>query len=164
MSTKHRWIPLENNPEVRVPPQNFQARSPIWIQHSGFKFCRFKSSFVPHHAHTTIKWAHAAGLGKSEAQFEDVYGLDSEVGFRSTSNAALPYATTAACYGIATCESYYLALSTLRHYHGQTNGGGKKDCCGRTAWHQSVYSLDQTNRESNNRTLKLPSLRYCDPV
>jgi hypothetical protein len=26
-----------------------------------------------------IKWAHAAGLVRSEAQFEDVYGLDSEV-------------------------------------------------------------------------------------
>jgi len=43
MSTKHRWIPLENNPEV------------------------------------LNSWAHAAGLGKSEAQFEDVYGLDSEL-------------------------------------------------------------------------------------
>jgi hypothetical protein len=38
---------------------------------------------------TTLKWANAAGLVKSQAQFEDVYGLDSEVSSILRSNVTL---------------------------------------------------------------------------
>jgi hypothetical protein len=51
---------------------------------TGAEFCEFKSSlpaslYPSIHKRTFLEWAEQAGLVPSQAQFEDVFGLDDEV-------------------------------------------------------------------------------------